>query len=708
MSYQVLARKYRPSNFHETVGQDHVLKALINALDNQRLHHAYLFTGTRGVGKTTIARILAKCLNCEQGVTSQPCGTCGACTSIAEGRFVDMIEVDAASRTKVEDTRELLENIQYAPTAGRYKVYIIDEVHMLSTSSFNALLKTLEEPPEHVKFLLATTDPQKLPITVLSRCLQFALKNMTPEGIVGQLEHVLAAEQIEYEVDALWSIARSADGSMRDALSLTDQAVAFGQGTLIANDVNSMLGTLDRQYIVAMVQALADDNAQQLLQLINQVSEQGPNYEHLLESLANTLHQIAILQVVPDWELSGESSREELTALAHRLTAEQVQLYYQIATNSRSELRLAPDPRSGVEMALLRMVAFKPQGVINIDVAPDPSVKKPEPRAEGPLGESAPAKPAPEVVSDETEPSLDTTSLEQHVSVVEAEGVSSSVETIEEAPPWNDGPMYDDTNDQQRDVSATDSPLSSAPNQESHYTVDEPSEPNEPNEPNELTPSLVLEETSASESVSEPAVAEAPEISPQVSLQPEESSLDTSTKQAPTQALKDVLAQEPQRDGADGNVEAAPEVKKRELASPAMTWSIDDLSEENFPSFALSLKMTGPAGSALRHMSLTSIDAGVIACVMDEAQAPILKNRQQEQLEQVMSKVLNQSVNLKITIGEPTQHTAANLSLAIERRRRHEATEALLADTNVQSMMQQFDAQLKEHTVKSLSPEEFE
>lgn len=686
MSYQVLARKYRPSNFHETVGQDHVLKALINALDNQRLHHAYLFTGTRGVGKTTIARILAKCLNCEQGVTSQPCGTCGACTSIAEGRFVDMIEVDAASRTKVEDTRELLENIQYAPTAGRYKVYIIDEVHMLSTSSFNALLKTLEEPPEHVKFLLATTDPQKLPITVLSRCLQFALKNMTPEGIVGQLEHVLTAEHIEYEVDALWSIARSADGSMRDALSLTDQAVAFGQGTLIANDVNAMLGTLDRQYIVAMVEALADDNAGQLLQLIHQVSEQGPNYEQLLESLANTLHQIAILQVVPDWELSGESNREELTRLAHRLSAEQVQLYYQIATNSRSELRLAPDPRSGVEMALLRMVAFKPQGVINIDVAPDPSIKKPEPRAEGPLGESAPALPTKEIASDHIESSAHTPPLESQ----------ASVETDEVAPPWNDGPTYVDTTEQPSEV---DSPASFALNPEIQEILDEP---------NALTGAAVLDEPLPSEPVPEALLSEASEDQPPYSAAPQDNSLDVATKQAPTQALKDVLAQELQNDGAIGSVEIAPEVKKRELASPAMTWSIDDLTEENFPSFALSLKMTGPAGSALRHMSLSSIVADEIACVMDEAQAPILKTRQQEQLEQVMSKVLNQTVSLKITIGEPTQHTAANLSLAIERRRRHEATQALLADTNVQSMMQQFDAQLKEHTVKSLSPEEFE
>ena len=245
MSYQVLARKWRPKNFHEMVGQEHVLKALINALDNNRLHHAYLFTGTRGVGKTTIARILAKCLNCETGVTSKPCGVCSSCQEINEGRFVDLIEVDAASRTKVEDTRELLENVQYAPSRGRYKVYLIDEVHMLSGHSFNALLKTLEEPPPHVKFLLATTDPQKLPITVLSRCLQFSLKNMSPERIVGHLQHVLAAEQVEFEEPALWQLGRASDGSMRDAMSLTDQAIPYGQGRVAAGDVAAMLGTLD-------------------------------------------------------------------------------------------------------------------------------------------------------------------------------------------------------------------------------------------------------------------------------------------------------------------------------------------------------------------------------------------------------------------------------------------------------------------------------
>src|SRR5574344_730322 len=278
MSYQVLARKWRPRSFRTMVGQEHVLKALINALDSQRLHHAYLFTGTRGVGKTTIARIMAKCLNCEQGVSSTPCGQCSICREVDEGRFVDLIEVDAASKTKVEDTRELLDNVQYMPSRGRYKVYLIDEVHMLSTSSFNALLKTLEEPPAHVKFLLATTDPQKLPATVLSRCLQFSLKNMPPEAVVGHLSHVLSAEQIPFDTDALWLLGRAANGSMRDAMSLTDQAVAFGEGRVLAADVRAMLGTLDHGQVYGVLHALLEGDARAMLEAVRQLAEQGPDW----------------------------------------------------------------------------------------------------------------------------------------------------------------------------------------------------------------------------------------------------------------------------------------------------------------------------------------------------------------------------------------------------------------------------------------------
>ncbi|WP_445005181.1 DNA polymerase III subunit gamma/tau [Halomonas mongoliensis] len=369
MSYQVLARKWRPRTFHELVGQEHVQRALVNALDQGRLHHAYLFTGTRGVGKTTLARILAKCLNCtaggqgDEGVTSTPCGQCPSCVAIDEGRFVDLIEVDAASRTKVEDTRELLDNVQYAPTQGRYKVYLIDEVHMLSTSSFNALLKTLEEPPPHVKFLLATTDPQKLPATVLSRCLQFTLKHMPPERIVEHLAKVLGAEGVPFEESALWLLGRAAEGSMRDAMSLTDQAIAFGQGRVEHGDVAAMLGTLDQRQVLSLVEALAEVDAARVLAEVAALAERGPDFGGVLDELTGVLHRLAIAQMVPDALDNGHGDRDALLALAGRFTAEDVQLYYQIGIQGRSDMEHAPDLRTALEMTLLRMLAFRPQGV---------------------------------------------------------------------------------------------------------------------------------------------------------------------------------------------------------------------------------------------------------------------------------------------------------------------------------------------------------
>lgn len=363
MSYQVLARKWRPRSFHTLVGQEHVLRALVNALDNDRLHHAYLFTGTRGVGKTTIARIFAKSLNCEKGVSSNPCGVCSACTEIDEGRFVDLIEVDAASRTKVDETRELLENVQYSPTRGRYKVYLIDEVHMFSNHSFNALLKTLEEPPPHVKFLLATTDPQKLPVTILSRCLQFNLKRLPLNLITDHLVDVLQREAIEAETPALVELARSADGSMRDALSLLDQAIAFGGGVVREADVRSMLGTIDRGQVYAIVRALAQQDGASLLTEVAQLAELAPDFASVLAELLSLLQRIAVAQTVPDAVDDSYGDRDTVMELAQLLSAEDVQLYYQIGLLGRRDLPLSPDARGGLEMVLLRMLAFRPQAV---------------------------------------------------------------------------------------------------------------------------------------------------------------------------------------------------------------------------------------------------------------------------------------------------------------------------------------------------------
>ncbi len=362
MEYQVLARKYRPKTFTSMMGQEHVLKALANALETERLHHAYLFTGTRGVGKTTVARVLAKALNCEQGITAEPCGKCAACQEIDQGRFVDLIEVDAASRTRVEDTRELLDNVQYAPTRGRFKIYLIDEVHMLSGHSFNALLKTLEEPPPHVKFLLATTDPQKLPVTILSRCLQFNLKRLNIEQLEQQMQTILQAEKITYEETVLKPLAIAADGSMRDALSLLDQAIAYCNGTPNLADVEVMLGSVHKDRIYNLLAALANNNGAELINQSRQLAEQGPDVNTVLAELISMLQRIALCQMVPDILDDSYGDKDSVEQLAQVIAPEDVQLYYQIALNGRKDLPFSPQPQGGFEMILLRMLAFRPTG----------------------------------------------------------------------------------------------------------------------------------------------------------------------------------------------------------------------------------------------------------------------------------------------------------------------------------------------------------
>ncbi len=361
MTYQVLARKWRPKNFAEVVGQIHVVKVLQNALIQSRLHHAYLFTGTRGVGKTTLARIFAKCLNCEGGITSMPCGQCDACREIDEGKFIDLIEVDAASRTKVEDTRELLDNVQYLPGRGRFKVYLIDEVHMLSGHSFNALLKTLEEPPTHVKFLLATTDPQKLPITVLSRCLQFNLKALQPEVIEKQIRHVLEGEQINYDDEAIKLLAVGANGSVRDALSLLDQAISFGHGSVTVEETREMLGTIDATKVMQLLVALANGRADEIIEVINELYELGVDFLDATNEILEILHCTATLQLVPSYGGGMAKYGTLITDLAAKLSKEDVQLYYQIALRAKGDLPLAPTPKFGFEMMLMRMLAFCPE-----------------------------------------------------------------------------------------------------------------------------------------------------------------------------------------------------------------------------------------------------------------------------------------------------------------------------------------------------------
>jgi DNA polymerase-3 subunit gamma/tau len=364
MSYQVLARKYRPRSFDTLVGQTHVVQALKNALDQKRLHHAYLFTGTRGVGKTTLARILAKSLNCEKGISSTPCGLCAACTEIDQGRYVDLIEVDAASNTQVDNMRDLLDNAQYAPTQGQFKIYIIDEVHMLSKSAFNAMLKTLEEPPEHVKFILATTDPQKVPVTVLSRCLQFNLKQMPSASISEYLEKILNEEAIQYEINAIYLIAKSANGSMRDALSILDQGIAYCGGTIEEATIKKMLGAIDQSYLFNLIQAVIHQDGPKVIEIAKQMNERNLSFDAALNDLANLIQTISVAQAIPDSLDASYLDREQVIALANQISAEQLQLLYQIAILGRRDLYLAPEEYAGFTMTLLRMLSFAPQDAI--------------------------------------------------------------------------------------------------------------------------------------------------------------------------------------------------------------------------------------------------------------------------------------------------------------------------------------------------------
>jgi DNA polymerase-3 subunit gamma/tau len=384
MSYQVLARKWRPRRFAELVGQEHVVRALTHALDTGRIHHAFLFTGTRGVGKTTIARIFAKSLNCEKGVSSNPCGECGACRDIDAGRYLDLLEIDAASNTGVDDVREVIENAQYAPARGKYKVYLVDEVHMLSRSAFNALLKTLEEPPPHVKFLLATTDPQKLPVTVLSRCLQFHLKRLSDAQIAAQVTRILQAEEVVHDADSVREIARAGNGSLRDALSLLDQAISYGGGALRADDVRAMLGTLDRGRVAALLAALADGDAAALMAQVEEVAEFAPDFESVLDELALLLHRVQLRQLAAIE--SDEDGAATVAAVAQRVTPEEVQLWYQIAIRGAQDLGLAPNPRAGFEMTLLRMLAFRPV---------EPGARGTAPVVDRTIAPAAPAPAAP-------------------------------------------------------------------------------------------------------------------------------------------------------------------------------------------------------------------------------------------------------------------------------------------------------------------------
>ncbi|RSD45861.1 DNA polymerase III subunit gamma/tau [Pseudomonas aeruginosa] len=681
MSYQVLARKWRPRSFREMVGQTHVLKALINALDNQRLHHAYLFTGTRGVGKTTIARILAKCLNCETGVSSTPCGECSVCREIDEGRFVDLIEVDAASRTKVEDTRELLDNVQYSPTRGRYKVYLIDEVHMLSSHSFNALLKTLEEPPPHVKFLLATTDPQKLPVTILSRCLQFSLKNMPPERVVEHLTHVLGAENVPFEDDALWLLGRAADGSMRDAMSLTDQAIAFGEGKVLAADVRAMLGTLDHGQVYGVLQALLEGDARALLEAVRHLAEQGPDWGGVLAEILNVLHRVAIAQALPEAIDNGQGDRERVLALAQALPAEDVQFYYQMGLIGRRDLPLAPDPRSGFEMVLLRMLAFRPADADGVPRTPlkDLGISKAttDPANSPVAGAASPAPvatvaPAPVVAAPVEAPAAPPAAPSAPPAAVEARVTEAVVEE----------------------------PAAAA------EVVDLPWE--------EPAPSLAAEPEPEPEPepAPEPLAVEAPSVPPAVAV---EAVVETVLEALPA-ALPVAPDEQDEQDDepppADDYYEvdmdtlayldAAPEpdvvVVEEPLpaAKPATGLAAEWL--ELFPRLGLG----GLTASIAANCTLVAADGDHWHLHLDPGQSALFNATQQRRLNDALNQHLGRTLKLEVTLQKPEQETPAQAAARRRAERQRAAEASIDADPLVRQLREQFAAVVRDGTIEPL------
>jgi DNA polymerase-3 subunit gamma/tau len=734
MSYQVLARKYRPRTFREMIGQEHVLKALINALDHNRLHHAYLFTGTRGVGKTTIARILAKCLNCETGVSSEPCGECSACCEIAEGRFVDLIEVDAASRTKVEDTRELLDNVQYAPTRGRYKIYLIDEVHMLSNHSFNALLKTLEEPPEHVKFLLATTDPQKLPVTILSRCLQFNLKNMNPERIVHHLQNVLEKEMVPFEETGLWQLARAADGSMRDALSLTDQAIAYGGGKVAETEVSAMLGTIDHQLIQKLVQALVDSNGQEVLSAVAEFAEHAPDFNAALADLLTLLHRIAIAQALPEALDNSYGDRDRILGFASQLPAEDVQLFYQTALIGRRDLSLAPDPRSGFEMTLLRMLAFRPQGVADVPTQPLPQQghdqkasgtggspeKKPpaEPTASTSGGGEGPAHGGNTPPASDTSPSARAAAggfapqVDAEPSAPGYQEPSAPVHREPAAPAYQEpsAPAYQEPSaraHQQPSAGASEEPppwhIDEAP---SAQTAERPSEGQVNGE------AAAAQQAPSARLNPEPAWAQE---------QPETTVADGYSQQAvtaepatshPTQgnaaAVLDVLNRPDlpvqkgvSRELANKRAEAVKPPVPSQVEESRPPLSLDTLGPDHWQQLFESLAIKGLLSSTVANCVLVGRQGNQLFFALDEQKASLFDDSHSQRLAGLLSDYFGQPVKVNMDLARLPEdaETPAMYRERILREKQAAALQTLKDDPVVQQLERDFGAQLQENSV---------
>ena len=730
------------------VGQEHVLRALINGLDNDRLHHAYLFTGTRGVGKTTLARILAKCLNCEEGVSSTPCNQCSSCMEIAEGRFVDLIEVDAASRTKVEDTRELLDNVQYAPTRGRYKVYLIDEVHMLSTHSFNALLKTLEEPPPHVKFLLATTDPHKLPVTILSRCLQFNLKNLNPERIVGHLKFVLGEEKIPFEESALWELGRAADGSMRDALSLTDQAIAHGAGTLTAVEVNTMLGTIDRSSVVAICRALADGDGDRAMALVEHMADHAPDYAAALGDMLSIWHQVAIAQTVPDALDPVQEHHQAVVALAGQVSREDIQLFYQMTLMGRKDLPYAADPRSGFEMVLLRLLAFRPVSPEQVAQPPAgaparfagaeaqrstgngeragealPEAKKPEPAvpaaaiaASASMVEKAsadhgslerdtdsgrnPAAPAP-VQAGEAEPLRTGSAQSRDESPAPGQAVAgtesgpsplTALAALREPGTEESRPVASDSEEPQ---AAEPAP---APQARDPYRQGANVTPIRPNAETVQAPPSAVDPFAGTDDAS--AFADYEQYSSQ---QPVEADVGAECGGTVAPAEADVRAPA----GGASVPAGAAAVSVEETVAAAMAPVAERLALADFTAADWKAVCDGLGQGGLLHntainLVVSQVQGNHIAFTLDRDNSALYDEVQQGRLAEVLSDYFAQPVTVAIDVGAIDGESPRMTAERLRAERLQAAIDSLRADPNIQALAQVFNAELVEASVKPI------
>ncbi|WP_440053531.1 DNA polymerase III subunit gamma/tau [Pseudoalteromonas sp. T1lg65] len=757
MSYQVLARKWRPQNFHELMGQEHVKQALVNALNEQRLHHAYLFTGTRGVGKTTIARIFAKSLNCEQGVTSTPCGQCSACSEIEAGKFIDLIEIDAASRTKVEDTREILDNVQYAPTRGRYKVYLIDEVHMLSKHSFNALLKTLEEPPEHVKFLLATTDPQKLPVTILSRCLQFNLNAMAQGQIVAQLEKILPQEGVNFESTALETLAKAADGSMRDALSLTDQAIAQTNGDLQLHAVQSMLGLMDNAHAVVLLSAVLCQDGEALMNGVDKIAMQNGNFVSVLDDLVTLLHAIQMTQLVGQTAKLSSFDANDIRLFAEQLSPAKGQMLYQLLLNGKKDLQWAPEPRLGFEMVMLRLMAFERVDDTSSTSNTQVSQNKPDDNKVGNLRSLL--KKAPQAVADQ-----------------QPNATASSVVPVVEETPQRPPQAIQPTNTAPQ-VEPLTEPLPSEDDLSYQYdevmaqAVEQGFQSNHDFQP----PPAGFADVTHHQAASPEAGHEQPlEQAPQASMQPGEAAQVTAKQQQTNSAIARILqnrnisgagklvggeedskkseaqaapAQQPTPPASESTApenkvtslprqrEKKPDFKARHKTveanlAPELIEQLSPVQSEteqeqpviipapsDFVSPISELKLAHQVddwakmiedmelGGRIRQFALHStIEQQQDQCILhvDMSQQHLDSPMLRDKLQQSLSELLSKSVALQLNFVEQVNGTPFQVQQQLDEKRLQQAKQALNDDPLVGAFVQSFDASLDENTVQAL------